>query len=183
MTLPSLTPAEVTPAIRAFCKQLDPAGEPVHVPIRKADGVAPDRRFALLKEHVARHGGRVQHGWIIREYPGWYLEAIFHGVWRPPGGGFEDVAPLPGSGETALFLPDARRTYQGESIPDRFFALSRSPDVLAVVADAELHARLRSEAEALARRERVPARAANRNDPCPCGSGLKYKKCCGRGGR
>ena len=20
-----------------------------------------------------------------------------------------------------------------------------------------------------------------RNDPCPCGSGLKYKKCCGRG--
>ena len=22
-----------------------------------------------------------------------------------------------------------------------------------------------------------------RNDPCPCGSGKKYKKCCGRGGR
>jgi len=22
-----------------------------------------------------------------------------------------------------------------------------------------------------------------RNDPCPCGSGLKYKKCCGRGGQ
>ena len=21
----------------------------------------------------------------------------------------------------------------------------------------------------------------DRNDPCPCGSGLKYKKCCGRG--
>ena len=21
----------------------------------------------------------------------------------------------------------------------------------------------------------------NRNDPCPCGSGKKYKKCCGRG--
>ena len=21
-----------------------------------------------------------------------------------------------------------------------------------------------------------------RNDPCPCGSGKKYKKCCGRGG-
>lgn len=28
-----------------------------------------------------------------------------------------------------------------------------------------------------------PAPAANvgRNDPCPCGSGKKYKKCCGRG--
>ena len=25
------------------------------------------------------------------------------------------------------------------------------------------------------------ARAVGRNDPCPCGSGRKYKKCCGKG--
>jgi len=25
-----------------------------------------------------------------------------------------------------------------------------------------------------------PAAKIGRNDPCPCGSGLKYKKCCGR---
>jgi uncharacterized protein YecA (UPF0149 family) len=25
-----------------------------------------------------------------------------------------------------------------------------------------------------------PAAAVGRNDPCPCGSGKKYKKCCGR---
>ena len=25
----------------------------------------------------------------------------------------------------------------------------------------------------------VSAKKANRNDPCPCGSGRKYKKCCG----
>jgi uncharacterized protein YecA (UPF0149 family) len=25
-------------------------------------------------------------------------------------------------------------------------------------------------------------RAPGRNDPCPCGSGRKYKKCCGRAG-
>jgi uncharacterized protein YecA (UPF0149 family) len=24
------------------------------------------------------------------------------------------------------------------------------------------------------------ARATGRNDPCPCGSGKKYKKCCGK---
>ncbi|HHX50949.1 MAG TPA: hypothetical protein GX711_05890, partial [Clostridia bacterium] len=24
------------------------------------------------------------------------------------------------------------------------------------------------------------AREVGRNDPCPCGSGKKYKKCCGR---
>ena len=27
-----------------------------------------------------------------------------------------------------------------------------------------------------AKKEKKPGR----NDPCPCGSGLKYKKCCGR---
>ena len=28
----------------------------------------------------------------------------------------------------------------------------------------------------------APARpAVGRNDPCPCGSGKKYKKCCGKG--
>ena len=26
----------------------------------------------------------------------------------------------------------------------------------------------------------VPAKPPGRNDPCPCGSGKKYKKCCGR---
>ena len=27
--------------------------------------------------------------------------------------------------------------------------------------------------------DRAPAPSAGRNDPCPCGSGRKYKKCCG----
>lgn len=26
----------------------------------------------------------------------------------------------------------------------------------------------------------VSTKKANRNDPCPCGSGKKYKKCCGQ---
>lgn len=25
----------------------------------------------------------------------------------------------------------------------------------------------------------LPARKVGRNEPCPCGSGKKYKKCCG----
>ena len=27
---------------------------------------------------------------------------------------------------------------------------------------------------------RVAEKKENRNDPCPCGSGKKYKKCCGK---
>ncbi|MEE8399077.1 MAG: anaerobic sulfatase maturase [Desulfobacterales bacterium] len=41
----------------------------------------------------------------------------------------------------------------------------------------------RAEADALSRRERVRSNpkyaGVGRNDPCPCGSGRKFKKCCG----
>ncbi len=30
-------------------------------------------------------------------------------------------------------------------------------------------------------RPAVPGAEVGRNDPCPCGSGKKYKNCCGRG--
>jgi len=42
-------------------------------------------------------------------------------------------------------------------------------------------ARPRAAAPAGARRAASPSKKVGRNDPCPCGSGLKYKKCCGRG--
>lgn len=49
---------------------------------------------------------------------------------------------------------------------------------------AELESRFaRRRAEALKRPGKVDVRETRRlgrNDPCPCGSGLKFKKCCGR---
>ena len=52
-------------------------------------------------------------------------------------------------------------------------------------ADAELKKladewRKKDEAERGRRARAALAGPAGRNDPCPCGSGLKYKKCCGR---
>ena len=42
---------------------------------------------------------------------------------------------------------------------------------------------IESEEELLAKTEKVEPikadKAPRRNDPCPCGSGKKYKKCCG----
>jgi len=32
----------------------------------------------------------------------------------------------------------------------------------------------------VARQPKVPATKVGRNDPCPCGSGQKFKKCCER---
>jgi len=34
--------------------------------------------------------------------------------------------------------------------------------------------------ESLRVAEKKPVQPVGRNEPCPCGSGKKYKKCCGR---
>lgn len=176
-------PSEITPEILELCRQLDPTREPVRVPVRAVSDAIPGNDFASLKGHVARSGGKIQFGWILWENPGWYLEAEFHGVWVSPGGELTDIMPRRDGATSLLFLPDSRRTFQGESIPNRFLALSKSPDVQAMVQDAGFHALLRAESETQARRASVAPASAGRNDPCPCGSGLKYKKCCGRGVR
>jgi hypothetical protein len=177
----NVTPFEITAEIRAFCRQLDPTREPIRVPVRAFPGAAPGNDYVGLKDHVAHHGGRIQFGWILWEQPGWFLEAEFHGVWVTPGAELIDLGPRGDGATSLLFLPDSRRTYQGVREANRFFPLSQHPEVLSVVQSAELHARLRAEAETQSRRIRVAPGSASRNDPCPCGSGLKYKKCCGRG--
>jgi preprotein translocase subunit SecA len=35
-------------------------------------------------------------------------------------------------------------------------------------------------ADNVSKRRKVGGKKVGRNDPCPCGSGKKYKHCCGR---
>jgi uncharacterized protein YecA (UPF0149 family) len=35
--------------------------------------------------------------------------------------------------------------------------------------------------EVVVKQIKLEAPKVGRNDPCPCGSGKKYKKCCGKG--
>jgi uncharacterized protein len=44
-----------------------------------------------------------------------------------------------------------------------------------------LHSRAPIERIASRQQAPRPRTAVGRNDPCPCGSGLKFKKCCGAG--
>ena len=118
MTHQDTTPGAITPAIREFCRQIDPSREPLLVPVRPAGGTASGNPFALLKDHASRHGGGVQYGWTLSEQPGWYLEAEFHGVWVAPTGELVDIAGRADGRTAILFLPDSRRTYRGESLPE-----------------------------------------------------------------
>ena len=185
MTTPNRLPSDITPEILTFCRQLDPTRAPLWVPVRLAPGGAGPHDFAHLKSHVASHGGRIQYGWTIWEHPGWYLEAEFHPLWISPQGELIEISPAADAAELPriLFLPDTTRTFGGEDIPNRFHALSTSPDVVPVVQHAEFLARLQAETRTQARKALSQAGNPARNDPSPCGSGLKYKKCCGASGR
>ena len=54
------------------------------------------------------------------------------------------------------------------------------PRLKAAMALSAQHRSRREITETLVRAERERFRGVNRNDPCPCGSGLKFKQCCGR---
>ena len=175
------------PEILAFCRQLDSTRPPLWVPVRPIPGSsgAGAHDLTALKSHVATHGGRIQYGWILWEYPGWYLEAEFHPLWSSAQGELIETSPAAAAAglPRLLFLPDNTRAFGADDIANRFHALSTSPDVLSVVQHAEFLAKLQAETHTEARKAHAQAGNPGRNDPCPCGSGLKYKKCCGSSGR
>jgi tetratricopeptide (TPR) repeat protein len=79
-----------------------------------------------------------------------------------------------------------KRALLRESIHDRFDVLERAIDLYEELGKHKEAAVLKEEAKTFARLNTVeyniPIRSekVGRNDPCPCGSGKKYKKCCGK---
>ena len=89
------------------------------------------------------------------------------------GGGSDEPAP---EAPAAMPASESEPEASAEDIPEEFRHRDSTQNLSYSGA---------SEAEAVAEPAKPePARAAprvGRNDPCPCGSGKKYKKCCGKG--
>jgi hypothetical protein len=113
--------------------------------------------------HVAQDGAVDQHDHGLRPEA---ARAFRAGIatapfaWRASSGGFEVVSRSGGAAAV------------------RFTATAEDAGDAEVLLDAAALERLRA-----AVRDGLAggaAREPERNDPCPCGSGLKYKRCCGR---
>jgi hypothetical protein len=113
--------------------------------------------------HLAEDGAVDQHDHGLRPEA---ARAFRDGIatapfaWRASSGGFEVVSRSGGAGAV------------------RFTATAEDATDVEVPLDAPALERLRD-----AVRDGLAggaAREPERNDPCPCGSGLKYKRCCGR---
>jgi len=141
-----------------------------------------------------QHGGEAIFGWIIWEVPGLLLEAEFHTCYKDEDGKLIDITPKPDRERQILFLPDSHRVYQSKYVKGFRKKLVDNDDVKLLFMVAEKLDQLREkhfrndayDASAVDAELRdwlgsmtVTKKKVGRNDPCVCGSGLKYKKCCG----
>jgi hypothetical protein len=112
-----------------------------------------------------------------------FLEAACHGGIEPADVGPEEAAHALLDHVASLTLPPAKR----DAVPDLVAAFLADLEDVGRLSDGRgIAARVRAATPAFRARAAGktpdltrPAAKIGRNDPCPCGSGKKYKKCCG----
>ena len=193
------TPPEITEEIIDFCKGISTESLK-YVVVHPAPGMLPMHCFDNVSDIVEQAGGKQVNGWAIWQFANIYLYAEAHSVWMNDVGTLIDPTPHVQGESSILFLPDSKVVFNGQKIMGKRRALTASPlaeEYLKLLSEIEnflvnefdgtklqpdnpnygqlLYARTRCK-----ELSDVFKSKAERNAPCPCGSGLKYKKCCGR---
>jgi len=204
----TFVPVSIDDAVLALCQRIHASNVPVYVQVKpKAAGTQLDC-FVNVRAQVDAKGGRIQFGWAIWRCSKYYLEAEHHAVYEPAiGPPWVDVTPplIPGLSRI-LFLADDSATYDYDTdqrrdnirmpllddarvqefcdlATERNSILNSVPGFGAVTLTGDKATRMsyinqRSQM-LMAELQCDYERKVGRNDPCPCGSGKKYKKCCG----
>jgi hypothetical protein len=109
-------PPEITPQVRELTRsKIGPDSEPLFVEVTPEPWCKCADCFENVRRKVAKHGGSIQFGWAVWEWPGVFLEAEHHAVWAPPGdGALVDITPCEFGSTRRLFLPDDAAIYDFE---------------------------------------------------------------------
>lgn len=193
------TPDRVTDKIMELCSRIVPDAKPEYIQVEAQGWCLPMECFPNVERMVREHGGQQVNGWAIWQWANILVEAEAHSVWRSPEGELADITPHHDGEKRILFLRDRNMAYSCEKIGSVRLALTGS--LLAaelidlsnrmdeIVSDYKPGtgipaSDLRERILPIEKQKRAiiaqMSRKAERNDPCPCQSGLKYKKCCGR---
>lgn len=187
------TPARITQVIIDFCASITSDSSPEYIDVCPAPWAALNECFNNVYRMVKQYGGSMISGWAVWQRGNMLLDAEAHAIWRAPDGKLIDITPHSYNEKRILFLFDSSVCYQGIIIPSHRQALTDSPLVAefirlyserdhimqtatlgnVYVMPADLHNRINA-------LQLIFSQEVGRNDPCPCGSGLKYKKCCGQ---
>ena len=195
------TPPAITLEIRNLCKSICD-GSPSYIPVIPAPGMEYQNCFCNVDKVVVAGGGHRINGWAIWQFANVLIEAEAHAVWQNDVMTLIDVTPHEHGEQQTLFLPDEGVKYQGTKIPSRRVALTDSSlvnEYITLANEAEkfiiermtttniqpddpCYPKLRHIWKRSRELNEIFKSNTGRNSLCPCGSGLKFKKCCGRFG-
>lgn len=187
------TPARVTDKIMELCSRAVPGLMPEYVFVEPAGWCRPRECFPNVGRMVREHGGRQVNGWAVWQWANIMVEAEAHAVWETPEGKLVDITPHDNAERRILFLRDGSMAYSGSPIGSIRQALTGSPLVAELIRLMDERDRIMCASagptysipagmlKRIMEIQGILRTKAGRNDPCPCQSGLKYKKCCGRG--
>lgn len=186
------TPIRVTDKIMELCSGILLDVEPEYVPVAAQEWSLLSECFPNVERMVREHGGQQVNGWAIWQWANVLVEAEAHSVWQSPEGKLVDITPYDGGEMKTLFLRDDTVVYSGRPIGSIRQPLTDSPLVAELIQlmnerDRIICASSKGECEIpeslmvrIMQIQMLLHMEVGRNDPCPCQSGLKYKKCCGR---
>jgi SEC-C motif len=196
-------PRDIFPYVADFCRSLGPTATPIFIDVVSAESDLPVECVGNVRRRTAALGGEEVLGWKIWEWYGVMIEAEFHMVWRSPDGQVHDVTPNRLPFKRVLFLPDPSLRYQEKQVANIRHPLIADPRVREFIAAeiqifaiqnkgeraAQFEIRIsQDEARSIRALEYRKAQLATliegaapgRNELCRCGSGQKYKRCCGK---
>lgn len=101
--------------VLTFCRGISKAA-PISVQVQAIGDEPINECVTIVPKHISTHGGEQLFGWAIWEWPGVFIEAEFHCVWRRPDGEIVDLTPRSIEIEAITFLPDPERKYRGRQI-------------------------------------------------------------------
>jgi hypothetical protein len=185
------TPCIIIPQIRELCQSISEY-EPVYVEVKADPRSLINECFPNVDTYVKEHGGQSVLGRCIWKRANVLIEAEAHAVWKSPSGDMVDVTPHINREPSILFLVDSKMIYDGNCIPNIRKALTSSPlvaefinlfnerDLIAAESKESTFSLPADIVRRMFEIEQILNQRVGRNDPCPCQSGMKYKKCCGR---
>lgn len=185
------TPPEITEPILRLCNLIVPEAQPFYVEVNPMPGAEPSDCFPNVERCVEKFGGKRILGRAIWQYANILVEAEAHAIWEQADGQLVDITPHVYGERKILFLRDQSMVYDGMRKPNIRLALTDSPLVKEQIELCNEKDHILSESVGPVR---LPVALASRidcitkqfhtvvgrNEPCPCGSGIKYKKCCGK---
>ncbi len=185
------TPRDITPEIQELCQTISEY-EPVFVPVIADSKSLINECFYNVDAYIAEHGGQRVIGRSIWQRANVMIEAVAHAVWKSPDGELIDVTSHGNEISAILFLATPKMTYEGNVIPSirktltasllvaEFIALYDERDKIASETPGNTYSLSTDMLRRMLEIEQIFNKRVGRNDPCPCQSGIKYKKCCGK---